>query len=46
MRSMAVIACKLQKISAHEHPVKLKKNMLDVSFNQNLKTNSAAVKQY
>jgi hypothetical protein len=30
MRSMAIIACKLQKFSAHEHPLKLK-SMLNVS---------------
>jgi hypothetical protein len=30
MRSMAIIACKLQKFSAHKHPLKLK-SMLNVS---------------
>jgi hypothetical protein len=30
MKSMAIIACKLQKFSAHEHPLKLK-SMLNVS---------------
>jgi hypothetical protein len=44
MRSMAIIACKLQKFSAHKHMLKLK-SMLNV-FKQNLKTNSAAVKWY
>jgi hypothetical protein len=33
MRSMAIIACKLQKISAHEHQLKLK-SMLNVSSNK------------
>jgi hypothetical protein len=33
MRSMAIIAYKLQKFSAHEHPLKLK-NMLHVSSNK------------
>jgi hypothetical protein len=33
MRSMAIIACKLQKFSAHEHPLKLK-SMLNVSSNK------------
>ncbi len=42
---MAIIACKLQKSSAHEHPLKLKKHA-ECFFKQNLKTNSAAVKQY
>jgi hypothetical protein len=45
MRSMAMIACKLQKFSAHEHPLKLKKHA-ECFFKQNLKTNSAAVNQY
>jgi hypothetical protein len=45
MRSMAIIACKLQKFSALEHPLKLKKHA-ECFFKQNLKTNSAAVKRY
>jgi hypothetical protein len=42
---MAIIACKLQKFSAHKHPLKSKKHA-ECFFKQNLKTNSAAVKQY
>jgi hypothetical protein len=33
MRSMAIIACKLQKFSAHEHPLKLN-SMLNISSNK------------
>jgi hypothetical protein len=44
-RSMAIIACKLQKFSAHKHPLKLKKHA-ECFFKQNLKNTSAAVKQY
>jgi hypothetical protein len=33
MRSMAIIACKLQKFSAHKHPLKLN-SMLNVSSNK------------
>ncbi len=36
MRSMAIIACKLQKFSAHEHTLKLK-SMLNVSSKKNWK---------
>jgi hypothetical protein len=42
---MAIIACKLQKFSALEHLLKLKKHA-ECFFKQNLKTNSAAMKQY
>ncbi len=33
LRSMKIIACKLQKFSAHKHPLKLK-SMLNVSLNK------------
>jgi hypothetical protein len=42
---MAIIACILQKFSALKHSLKLKKHA-ECFFKQNLKTNSAAVKQY
>ncbi len=42
---MAIIACKLQESSVIEHPIKLKKHA-ECFFKQNLKTHSAAVKQY
>ncbi len=45
MKSMAIIACKLQECSALKHPLKLK-NHAECFFKRNLKTNSAAVKQY
>ncbi len=44
MRSMAIIACKLQEFSALEHQLKLN-CMLNVP-SKKMKTNSAAVKQY
>ena len=47
MRSKAIIACKLEKFSALEYLLKLKsKKHAECFFKQNLKTNSAAVKQY
>jgi hypothetical protein len=45
MKSMVIIACKLKKSSELECLLKLK-SMLNVSSKQNLKANSAAVKQY
>jgi hypothetical protein len=45
MRSVAINACKLQEFSAHKHLLKLKKHA-ECFLRQNLKTNSAAVKQY
>ncbi len=45
MRSMAIIACKLQKVLSTRTPAQIKKHA-ESFFKQNLKTNSAAVKQY
>ncbi len=45
MRSMAIIACKLQKVLSPWTPAQIKKHA-ECFFKQNLKTNSAAMKQY
>ncbi len=42
---MAIIACKLQEFLALKHQLKLKKHA-ECVFKQNLKTKSAAVRQY
>ncbi len=42
---MVIIACKLQKSAGLKHLLKLKKHA-ECFFKQNLKTNSAVVKQY
>ncbi len=45
MKSMVIIACKLQKVLSTWTPAQIKKHA-ECFFEQNLKTNFAAVKQY